>query len=698
MIYRNWNNTFTSNFLLSSILPVLMVLYLLYLGATNGNFSLTGIDGEYVYLLNGLNVSALRFDNIGFTDHPGTPFLVLIGIFLRLSHLLFGQGNIIDDVIARPDFYVKACSMFMLGLSSLVLIWGGKKIFDKTKSITALLFIQGTYFLSEIVLAMQLRLIVDRLLPLVAFIFSVYTILYLFDKIPEKKYALISGIIMGFGFIAKFNFVVLALIPPLILHGRNCFRYGWSFILAAFISFLPVIDKFGNAKRFILQLFLHKGTYGGGERGILDVDKLVSTIDKLYNYGENFVCFFGLGIVSILMYLLFKKGRKENRKKVLFLAGFLISCVLIALMASKNFKNYYLIPTLGLSGIVAFLSVQLISYYFKFRNKAQTLISIVLLGFLVIPTIIDLNASKENTNEKKQARIETRNFIDKNIGPNNYWLLEPGWVSGPFEANGLLWGISYVAGKNSFTKNYMDLYPKILTFEGIDRPFKHFRTKDAEIDTIFNVDTPIYLFSSPGRRTKLLKQELINQSESLQLEVSLDTIFTNTKNNDQVMMATFQQIMDTVIYDTITTFNDMEKEYYGWKQNAITEELAFSGQKSTKILRGDKTSSIYRNDSIPQSIENLNSIGISGKYYQTGLKNNTRIVIELTSPNEERFWYSVYCIDYFNKLDSWGDLNYKMFVPKKFRIAQKLQIYFYNSSKYPVFIDDIKIELHQAII
>jgi len=694
LTYKNRKYTSSRNFLMSLVLPLFLVLYLLYLGAANGHASLTGIDGEYVYLLNGLNISVLRFDNIGFTDHPGTPFLVLTGIFLRLAHLLFGQGNIIDDVIAHPDSYLKICSMFMLGLSTLVLIWGGKKIVDKTGSITAMFFLQGTYFLSEIVLSMQLRFIVDRLLPLVAFIFSVYTVLFLYNQISERKYAIFSGLILGFGFIAKFSFVVLAFIPPLILHRRNWLRYGWNFLIAAFLSFIPVIDKFWNAKKFILQLILNKGTYGVGEQGIFDADMLFSTLGKLYDFGENFVWFFVLAVVSILIYLLFAKGKKENRKKAIFLVGFLVASILMALMVSKNFKDYYLMPTLGLSGIVTFLALQLISYYFRLNKLIQTFLAIAVFGFLFTPIIDDLNAVKENTKQKRQARLQTRSFIDKNIGPNNYWFLEPGWISGPFEANGLLWGISYVADKNDFTENYIKLYPKVLTYEGDNKPIKHFRTKDAEIDKIFNEDTPVYLFSTPGRRTNLLQQELVNQSESLQLKVTLDTIFTNTYNNDRVIKATFHQMEDTVTYATIATFNDMEDEYPNWKQNAMTEEMAYSGEKSSKIQKGDKSSPVYRNNSIPQYTENLKSIVVSCKYFQTGTKNNTRLVVELINPDEERFWYPVFCIDYFKEVDNWADFFYELYVPKKFRAAQKLNAYFYNSSKEAVYIDNIDVKVN----
>lgn len=683
---------------MSLALPLLMVFYLLYLGAANGHFSLTGIDGEYVYLLNGLNISTLQFDNIGFTDHPGTPFLVLIGMFLRLAHLLFGQGNIIDDVIARPDFYIKVCSMFMLGLSTLVLIWGGKKILDETRSITALFFIQGTYFLSEIVLSMQLRLIVDRLLPLVAFIFSVYTVLFLYNKISEKKFAILSGLILGFGFIAKFSFVVLAFIPPLILNRRNWIRYCWYFLIAAFLSFLPVIDKFGNAKKFILQLILNKGTYGVGERGILDADMLYSTLAKLYNFGENFVWFFALALVSIMVFLLRAKGKKENRKKAAFLVGFLIASILMGIMVSKNFKNYYLIPTLGVSGLVTFLALQFFSFYFRLNKLTRSLLAIAVFGFLFIPIIGDLNVFKEVTEQKRQARLETKSFIDENIGTNNYWFLEPGWISGPFEANGLLWGISYVADKNDFTENYMNLNPKILTYEGDNKPIKHFRTKDAEIEKIFREETPVYMFTTQGLRTHLLQQELKNQAEALQLGVAFDTIFTNAANNDRIIKVSFQQLNDIVSFVSTTMFNDLENEYPYWKQNAISKELAFSGENSTKIKHGQKYSSTFELNTTNTIQGEINSINVQAKIFQEKRDTPFIMILEIVDKNGDKFGHTVFCSDYLNLQNEWEDFEYKIFVPKKYKYSKLIKLFFKNGDKKPVFIDDLRIVINHAKI
>ena len=59
-------------------------------------------DPEFPYLVNGLNCATFNFNRIGHIDYPGTPFQVFSGIVIRITHLISGQGNIAQDVFARP--------------------------------------------------------------------------------------------------------------------------------------------------------------------------------------------------------------------------------------------------------------------------------------------------------------------------------------------------------------------------------------------------------------------------------------------------------------------------------------------------------------------------------------------------------------------------------------------------------------------
>ena len=67
-------------------IPVLSVIWSLVLNHLSGPHYLSRTDPEYVYLLNGMNVSLLEFDRIGHVDHPGTPFQLITGLFMTLGY------------------------------------------------------------------------------------------------------------------------------------------------------------------------------------------------------------------------------------------------------------------------------------------------------------------------------------------------------------------------------------------------------------------------------------------------------------------------------------------------------------------------------------------------------------------------------------------------------------------------------------
>ena len=89
----------------------------------NGPFYLTRIDPDYVYLLNGLNSGIFRFDRIGHVDHPGTPFQIFLGASIDLIHMFSGRGNVVEDVLTRPEFYMRNSSHILAIVFAFFLLW-----------------------------------------------------------------------------------------------------------------------------------------------------------------------------------------------------------------------------------------------------------------------------------------------------------------------------------------------------------------------------------------------------------------------------------------------------------------------------------------------------------------------------------------------------------------------------------------------
>ncbi len=201
-------NGMSRNKKLIFIIPSLFVVWSLYLFHLYGPFYLSRIDPEYVYLLNGLNCSILDFVRIGHVDHPGTPFQLITGLFIRIVYWAAGHGTVVDDVISRPEFYLGWSSFLLTMLTAGVTLWIGKVVIRNGGNFIDVLILQSSVFLNVILIDLPARYIPDRILLVYTLILVGLCVKYFYEeKYTSRKFAVHSGILMGIGFITKFNFL-----------------------------------------------------------------------------------------------------------------------------------------------------------------------------------------------------------------------------------------------------------------------------------------------------------------------------------------------------------------------------------------------------------------------------------------------------------------------------------------------------------
>ncbi|MEZ5197903.1 MAG: hypothetical protein R2764_16415 [Bacteroidales bacterium] len=228
------------------VVPGVVILWSLFLSHLAGPFYLSRIDPEYPYLLNGLNCSLLEFIRIGHVDHPGTPFQVITGIFIQITYWFVGQGSLVEDVISRPELYLNAASFFLSVLTAGVVLWLGKVALNSKINLAGVIVLQLSVFFTSVLVDIPSRYIPDRILALYTLIFVGLCIKYFYrDNYSAMRFAVQAGIVMGIGFVTKFNFLPL-LIVPLIVVGKMKERvvYIISLVVASVISFLPVEISF----------------------------------------------------------------------------------------------------------------------------------------------------------------------------------------------------------------------------------------------------------------------------------------------------------------------------------------------------------------------------------------------------------------------------------------------------------------------
>ena len=517
------------------LIPAIILIWSFFLNNLSGPFFLSVIDPEYPYLLNGLNCALFDFIRIGHTDHPGTPFQLITGLFIHITYWTVGEGSMVEDVISRPELYLKGASFLLSLLTAGIILWIGKIVLRKSNNLLGAVILQASLFLSTVLINMSSRYIPDRLLAIYVLIFIGLCYKYYYqDSYKSKKFAMWSGILMGVGFITKFNFLPLLIVPVIIIDNKkDRLSYAGYFIVSAIISFLPVYDKFSHFRGFIINIITHDGLHGTGSEQVFNLHNILHNSTLIFQNNTSFSFVF-ISALALLIFLILKKDiRKNYLKEFLFLLAFIVVTVISVVMVSKHFKNYYLIPVMSLTGFIFYILWKISRDIIKFKqlNKIFTFLLIVL---VLIPAV----RLYPYYITKKQRIIEKRltvSFVKNNISPADYLILKPVWLPGPFVQNGLVYGVSYVGYRHYFYNDYEKFYPNLLTWEGENKPIQYFRMIDADIEAILKSGKNIYLYSAPHQNAKTIINYLNISAHNFGVSLLIDTVFVNSNNYEYLI-------------------------------------------------------------------------------------------------------------------------------------------------------------------
>jgi hypothetical protein len=517
------------------IIPAVAFGWYLFLMNLAGPFYLTRIDPEYPYLLNGLNCARLDFHRIGHIDHPGTPFQMLTGLFIRLTYWMVGSGTIVEDVITRPEFYLSWSSFWLNTISFLTLLWLGKIIRRNDDHFLYVLILQCSIFMSCILIDIPQHYIPDRLLEILSLIFSGSIYRFQFDEsYTDKKFAVHSGILMGIGLITKVNFLPLIIIPFLMLKTwRHKLQYTGIFILSAIVSISPVYNRLNDIKVFLSDLVNHDGLYGNGAQRILNMSNFWSNLHIIFRQNIPLILVLLAGLSSVI-FSLFKSNLKVIAKKeISFITSILPAIALSFLMVAKHFKGYYIIPVVCLTGIMLLTITKILVKFYPLKFVKYISGSLVLLMFLhevkiLVPGYL---TARQKIYDCKQ----TSSFIDKNIPATDYYFIEPTWYAGPTITNGLTYGLGYIAFRHYYYNEYERFYPNALTWQSKNRPMKYLNIIEADNESLMKSGKNFYVLSSPWRHADVLCNYLDSCGISYGIPFVKDTIFINQATSERII-------------------------------------------------------------------------------------------------------------------------------------------------------------------
>jgi hypothetical protein len=516
-----------------SIIPLIAVIWGIFMLILFDPFFSKSSDPEFPYLINGLNCAQLKFNWIGHIDHPGTPFQVYNGIIIRTTHITSGKGNLAQDVFARPEHYLNAISVSLFLLQAFLIYLIGQIGLKRRIPYWQIAILQAAFLFNEVLLWLFSRVNPDRFFMISGIIFILIYLKHGFENRSPQKFALWSGTVMALGLATKFNFLPLLLLPLLLIYtNKNRLLYAASGIVSFFIFILPIINKFGEYRRFLLSIFEHDGLYGAGESKVLNLQKmLVSTVEIIKLNPE---LLFLLAALIVLLFLAFFRKKDGLKSFVYLFAGFLLIIALQIVMVSKHFKNYYLAPTFIMYGFMFFMFSVFLSKIIKNKIRLILVCNILPLLFIIATAWKSAQVFPTITRQIEQ-RERIKKFVDHSISKDDYWFVEPTWESGPFQENAVVYGLSYCGHRTEYLSKLITVNPNIICFEGEGNPISQWRCGPAKLDSILTTRKTIFIFSTPGKQASTLLKMCETTANQTNMRLVIDTVYSDNEAKSEII-------------------------------------------------------------------------------------------------------------------------------------------------------------------
>ena len=519
--------------LIISIFPLLVIIWGIFMLTFFDPFYSKSSDPEFPYLVNGLNCATLKFNYIGHIDHPGTPFQVYNGIIIRITHLASGNGNIAQDVFARPEHYLNSISNSLILLQATLIFCIGLLGFRRKILFWQIALLQASFLFNDVLVWLFCRANPDRFFMISGLIFVLIYMKHGYESRSPRKFALWSGVVMALGLATKFNFLPVLILPLLLIDSnKNRLIYIGSGIVSFFILIAPIITKFDEYFRFLSSIFKHDGLYGGGESKVLNFQKMTESAFEIFRLNPEL--FLLIMALIAFIFIAIRKKDEEMRKFSFLFAGYLFIIAIQILMVSKHFKNYYLAPTFIIYGFMFFTISLFLSGILKKKNHLILASNILPLLF-VVATVVKVKSDYPIISQQIVHRNKIRTFVDTKITKADYWFIEPTWESGPNVENAVVYGLSYCAHRIDYMPQLMAVNPNVVTYEGNTEQVKLWRGTTVSLDSVVATGKNIHIYSTPGRHAQTLVQMVKDAASRNNLELSIETVFSDIETQNEII-------------------------------------------------------------------------------------------------------------------------------------------------------------------
>lgn len=538
------------------LIPFIYLFLGFYFNQIIGLFSMRNVDPEYVYLTNGLYMS-LGHLNVSHIDNPGTPLQMIVAIVCRIVYFIRSpQIPYLEDVMMNSDLYLNTINHVVNVIVTAVLVITGLFAWRISGFLPYGLLIQTSPFFYHITYDIIGRLTPELLLPVPVLLLSILILKVVRSdtKTFGFRTILAFGLISGFGLAIKFTYIPLLLIPLIIIPGyRDKLKFLALAIVSLFIFALPILYDLVFITRWLKDLFIHSGHYGGGEANVLIWGQFVQNLATFIKF-HPFLVFMWVISFILIMVRLFYKRKEMNRHLVFGLTGVLIVILLQVIFVSKHYEYRYLVPGLALFPVMTILSLEMLKGYLRIRRINLVVVGLILAGSLYcIPRQVEsVRIRSRGIFNEMQNKMVTKHFVET-LPEDAVKLLTPSGYGCPFHDFSIMISHCWAGKANTvFKPVYRKLYPDTYHYFTWEKRSKYWDPYD--VSAITNANRPVYFYVAH------YTSELDSISLSTILpgypihEIERQLIFENARTNEKIFQLTFpQQRSDTTFIEQVTT-------------------------------------------------------------------------------------------------------------------------------------------------
>ncbi len=335
-------------------LLILPIIYFILAGTFFVNwrpFYRIGPDPVYTYLFNGITIASGKIE-ISYVDHPGIPVQFFAGIVIYIKYL-FSHSSVVlyQDALMNPESYLYAICATISVLFVLITLLTGFYVLKYTGNLALALLFQLTPFIGkDYITAASPSPESFMLLIGVFFVAYIYCNSIFIKERPGAKISLprivIYGVFTGFLVACKYTcfpfFILILFVLPSL---RTRIQYTGAFILFFLLFISPALPIWRNMIQWLFGLASHKGIYGSGEKGFIDMNEFFLNLKSIFTEDGWFTFLYLLLTVSLVIaYIKRKRTLPENKIYLGLLSGLWLSSSLLIFLVAKHYSFHYLIP------------------------------------------------------------------------------------------------------------------------------------------------------------------------------------------------------------------------------------------------------------------------------------------------------------------------------------------------------------------